>query len=158
MKNKKEESKKDDQNFWNIIYTILFITIYIELAQILIIARGSIPTSISFFDLSLITLATFRLTRLFVYDKMTRFVRDIFTPVDKDNNNGPLRTIHDILSCPWCFGVWAATMVTFFYFLTPLAWLPILILAVAGLSSFIQLTANMIGWTAENGKIKANKG
>jgi hypothetical protein len=47
--------------------------------------------------------------------------------------------------------------VVFFYFLTPLAWLPIFILAVSGVASFLQLVANMVGWTAENGKIQASK-
>lgn len=162
---------KDDQNFWNIIYSAFFAGICFLLCVILIQVRGSLPTSISFFDMALIMLATFRLTRLFVYDKITRFLRDSFFNahesyteegvtyfVKKERTNGPLRTAYELLTCPWCFSVWAATVVVFFYFLTPLAWLPIFILAVSGVASFFQLVANMVGWTAENGKLRATKG
>jgi len=50
--------------------------------------------------------------------------------------------------------MWIAFFVSFFYFLTPYAWFPIFFLAIAGVSSFIQLTINLIGWRAEKTKIK----
>lgn len=165
------DTKKDDQNFWNIVFSCFFIVFCFGLLKIVFSVRGSIPTTISLFDLSLITLATFRLTRLFVYDKITRFLRDAFFHSNevyteqgvtyfskKERTHGPLRTIYELLTCPWCFSIWAAIVVIFFYFLTPLAWLPILVLAVSGLASFLQIIANMVGWAAENGKIKASKG
>ena len=132
--------------------------------------RGVAPTSIPLFDLLLIILAAFRLTRLFVYDKITRFLRDalyhakeVYTEEGvtyfgtKERTTGPLRTAYDLLTCPWCFSVWASVILVFFYFLSPLAWLPILILAISGVASLVQLIANMIGWAAENGKIQASK-
>jgi hypothetical protein len=165
------QNNKDDQDFWNIFYSILFILFSYGLFKILIAVRGSVPTSISLFDLVLVVLATFRLTRLFVYDKITRFIRDLFFHSNeayteqgvtyfekKERIHGPLRTIYELLTCPWCFSIWAGLMVIFFYFLTPFAWLPILILAVSGIASLIQIFANMLGWAAENGKIKASKG
>jgi hypothetical protein len=163
--------QQDDQNFWNIIYSIFFVAFCFILFRILLAVNGGIPTSIAPFDLSLIILATFRLTRLFVYDKITRFLRDLFFHANesyteegvtyfakKERMHGPLRTVYELLTCPWCFSVWAATVVVFFYFLTPYAWLPILILAISGVASLFQLVANMIGWAAENGKIKATRG
>ncbi len=36
-------------------------------------------------------------------------------------------------------------------------WLLILILAISGVASLLQLIANQIGWSAENGKIQASK-
>jgi hypothetical protein len=90
------------------------------------VVRGSLPTSISLFDLVLIILATFRLTRLFVYDKITRFLRDLFFHANemyteegvtyfskKERMHGPLRTVYELLTCPWCFSVWAGTVVVF---------------------------------------------
>jgi hypothetical protein len=166
-----EMQHNDDQNFWNIVYSIFFLVFFLILLKILFIVRGSLPTSIPIFDLVLIILATFRLTRLFVYDKITRFLRDLFFHANemyteegvtyfakKERMHGPLRTVYELLTCPWCFSVWAATIVVFFYFLTPFAWLPILILAVSGVASFAQLVSNSVGWLAENGKIKASKG
>ena len=164
------KTTQDDQNFWNIIYSIIFLCFCTILFKILVTVNGSLPTSISFFDLSLVILATFRLTRLFVYDKITRFVRDIFFHslesytengvthfAKKERTHGPLRTIYELLTCPWCFSIWASVTVSFFYFLTPLAWFPILILAISGLATILQIITNMIGWTAENQKIKSNK-
>jgi energy-converting hydrogenase Eha subunit G len=113
-------------------------------------------------------LATFRLTRLFVYDKITFFIRDALYHVKeeyteegvtyflkKERVEGPMLTAYELLTCPWCFSMWAATFVAFFYFFTPLAWLPICILAISGVASLVQIITNMIGWAAENGKIKA---
>lgn len=162
--------KKDDQNVWNIVYSLFFITVAYGMLRMLYSSEGGLPTSISFFDLILLVLATFRLTRLFVYDKITRFLRDMFQHTSEtytqegvtysgkiERTNGPLRTAYELLVCPWCFSVWAALLVTFFYYLTPLAWLPILILAISGLATAVQLTANMIGWTAENKKLEAQE-
>lgn len=120
---------------------------------------------IGVFDFFILVLASFRLTRLFVYDKITQFVRDFFqrtTLVDgvivrEKYGRGPLRTLSDLLDCPWCTGVWVALPVIFFYFYTPFAWYPLLLLAVTGFATFIQLSANAIGWTAENLKISASR-
>jgi hypothetical protein len=160
--------QKDDQNFWNVVFSIFFIAFCYGLFELLLDVRGTLPTSISIFDLVLIVLATFRLTRLFVYDKITYFFRDLFFHSNemyteegvtyfakKERMHGPLRTVYELLTCPWCFSIWSAVVVTFFYFLTPLAWIPILILAISSMASVLQILANMVGWIAENEKLKA---
>lgn len=87
-----------------------------------------------------------------------RYTQEGITYYEKtERTTGPLRTAYELLVCPWCFSVWAALFVSFFYFLTPLAWLPILILAISGVATAIQITINMIGWIAENKKIDATK-
>lgn len=153
---------KDDQGVWNFLFTVFFAGVFLELGYILY-QMGRLPIGISLFDSLLVTLATFRVTRLFVYDKITQFIRDWF--LDKEvavtdrgevlvirtkAASGPRRTLHELLACPWCFGMWSALFVAFFYFLTPLFWFPIFVLAVAGVASLVQLLANMIGWRAEN--------
>jgi hypothetical protein len=151
----------DDQGFWNFWFTIIF-GVQLAGATYILLATGKMPTSIPLFDFALVVLATYRLTRLFVYDKITQFVRDWFlikaTVVTgagdmivtrQKPSHGPRRTLADLLDCPWCFGVWAALFVTFVYFITPIAWYPIFILAVAGLATLVHLTSNMIGWKAE---------
>ncbi len=112
------------------------------------------------FDFVLMALATSRLTRLFVYDKITAFFREQFwDAVDTRGGyvlekpvGGPRRTVADLLSCPWCVGVWAAATVSFFYLLTPYAFFPILFLALSTVSTLLQLIANLIGWKAEQAK------
>ena len=134
-----------DQRFWNIVFTAGFAVLFIFLAVIVREVRHGFPTSISFFDLALLILATFRTIRLFVYDQITQFVRDFFAK----EVSGPLRAANDLMLCPWCFGMWSGLFLTFFYFVAPIAWFAILVLAISGVASFIQILINMIGWRAE---------
>lgn len=152
---------KDDQNFWNFWLLVLAVVLLVGEVWILV-EFGKLPTSISLFDAVLITLATFRLTRLFVYDSIMQFVRDWFlvrkvSYTDDDifitrrkYPSGFNRAMSDLFSCPWCFGLQAAMLVVFVYYLTPLAWIFILMFAVGGAATFIQLVANAVGWTAES--------
>lgn len=162
---------KDDQNFWNVMYSLFFLVVATGMIWSLQAVHGSLPTSITLFDLSLLVLATFRLTRLFVYDKITRFLRDIFFHAEEEYTQegvtyyrkaertyGPMRTAYELLICPWCFSIWAGLFVTYAYFLNKeLFWLPIFILAVSGIATAIQLLVNMIGWIAENKKLEASQ-
>lgn len=146
-----------DQYFWNVIFLLFYIGL-LTMAVIILDteARMGYP-DLTLLDLSLITLASFRMTRMFVYDSMTKFLREQFYDVKMVRNKvmlvkpvvGPRRTLADLIGCPWCFGVWATTCVAFFYMLTPYAYFPILILALAGVATLLQLFANMIGWKAE---------
>ena len=160
---------KNDQYFWNFLATLLF-GILVVFVGAYLLQEGKYPSEISLFDLSLLVLATFRLTRLFVYDKVMQFARAPFLDMVRANSEsgeptitlvkpkrGVRRTIADLLSCPWCFGVWASLVVVGAYYATPLAWFPILLLAVAGLATFVQLMANAVGWKAEYLKQETEK-
>lgn len=146
-----------DQYFWNIVFLLFYIGLLVMAIIILQTEARMAYTDLTLLDLSLITLASFRVTRMFVYDSMTKFLREQFLDAKVIRNKvtlvkpavGPRRTLSDLISCPWCFGVWATTLVAFFYLLTPHAYLPTLILALASVVSLLQLFANMIGWKAE---------
>lgn len=161
---------KDNQNVWNFIFVLFFLIVFGAGIWWLVRVNGRLPTSINLFDFTLLILATFRLTRLFIYDKITKFVRDWFLDekelitssgdmlfLREKPADGPRRTMADLLSCPWCTGAWFAPIVAFFYFLTPSAWFVILVLAVAGVASFIQVLSNMLGWRAEYLKKETSK-
>lgn len=166
-----ETHEKNDQNFWNIIYSLFFIAVTAIMIWSLQRVHGTLPTSIPLFDLTIIALATMRLTRLFVYDKITRFLRDMFYHREEvyteegvtyyrktERTYGPFRTAYELLICPWCFSMWAGVFVVYAYFLNrDIFWLPILMLAVSGAATGLQLFLNMIGWTAENKKLEANE-
>lgn len=160
----------DDQAGWQFFFSMFFVGLVALFVGVLV-RLGELPTSVTFFDATLITLATFRLTRLFVYDPITRWVRDLM--VDKEVVSeeplssvtirkpviaGPRRTLHELVSCPWCFGVWAALLTSFTYFATPYAWYPIFVLAIAGVASVLQIGANLIGWYAEGRKREVEAG
>jgi hypothetical protein len=146
-----------DQYFWNVVF-ILFYVGLLTMAGIILNTEARMPyADLKLFDLVLISLASFRVTRLFVYDGMTKFFREQFYDAKVVRNKvtlvkpitGARRTLADLTSCSWCFGVWATTMVVFFYMLTSYAYLPILILALSSVATMLQLFANMIGWKSE---------
>jgi|GEM_PF-182550 len=159
---------KDDQHFWNLILTTLFGVLLLASVYYFYRVEGATPSTISLFDFLLLSLAVFRITRLIVYDKITRFIRDFllasreFVGADglvyierRPRKKGPLRTISDLINCPWCTGMWVTLFVVFFYYTSPHAWYIIVLFAIAGAGNGLMLVANVIGWRAENLKIDA---
>lgn len=146
-----------DQYFWNFVFGIFFLLLTV-MGSIILQTESRIPLAdLTLFDLTLITLASWRLIRLFLYDSVMRWFREQFYDVKKVGKGytlekpktGPRRTLADLLSCPWCFGLWASASVTFFYLLSPYAYFFVLFLAIGAVASFLQILANMIGWQAE---------
>lgn len=161
--------ERNNQSVWYIAYSAFFIIIAILMVWSLYVSRGGLPTSISLFDLVILILATLRFVRLFVYDKITFFIRDWFQHAEEEythegvtyirkveRTDGPLRVGYELLTCPWCFSIWVALLVTYAYFIrTELFWVPILIFAISGAASGVQILVNMFGWSAENKKLDA---
>lgn len=157
---------KEDQNFWNFIFSLFFFVVLIVAMWELWGEYHDFPRAVPIFDFVLMSLAAFRITRLVVYDKITRWFRELFVQrrvFEQDGKTfvevqpferGFRRTISELLACPWCIGFWSALIIAFAYFMFPWAWFVILFLALAGAGSFVQITANAVGWTAEN--IKKN--
>ena len=152
--------KITDQYFWNFIFA-LFFALLVIMGAIILESESRIPlASLTVVNFALMTLATWRLTRLFVYDAITKFFREQFFDVVKVGRGydlekpkyGPRRTLADLLTCPWCFGVWAAFMVSFFYLLTTYAFYPILLLALSGVVTLLQLFANFLGFKTEEAR------
>jgi len=151
-----------DQYFWNAVFSVFFLILVVMFA-IILETESRIPLAeLTLLDYALVTLASWRLTRLFVYDVITKFLREQFLDVKKVGRGytlekpkgGPRRTLADLFSCPWCFGVWAATIVSFCYLITPYAVYPVIILAIAGVATFLQLLSNLVGHKAEEVKLR----
>jgi len=146
-----------DQYFWNFVFSVFFVVLVI-LGAIILETESRIPLAeLSLVDYALITLATWRLVRLFVYDMVTKFVREQFMDVVKVGRGyklekpktGPRRTLADLFACPWCFGVWSAAVITFLYLITPYAVFPIVLLSISAAATFLQLLSNLVGHKAE---------
>jgi hypothetical protein len=131
--------------FWNVFFGVFFLALVL-VGTGWLYNHGRLPTFVTIGDFFLIALAVFRLVRLVSYDIITGFLRDWLVPKDKETFLG---TLGSLIACPWCAGLWFAFFVTFFYFATPLAWFFILVLAIAGIASVVQILANLIGWSAE---------
>lgn len=130
------ENGKNEQYVWSFVFSLVYVLL-ITSSTIFLNSIDRLPSSISLFDFILLALVVFRLTHLFVFDAIMNFVRSFFSRFEK----GPGKTISNLLSCPWCTSVWMALFVVFFYALTPLMWYPYLIIAVAGVGIFIEVTA-----------------
>ena len=146
-----------NQYAWNIFFSLVFVGLLVAAVFILEQHAYKSVYDLTVLDYVLITLATWRLIRLFVYDAIMKFFREQFldeteiagVSVLVKPDRGPRCTLTDLFSCPWCFGIWAAALVIFFYLLTPYAFFAALLLAISAVASFLQILTNMVGWKAE---------
>ena len=107
---------------------------------------------ITWLNLFIFSLASFRLTRLFVYDHITGFIRNWFLKeVEEVQPNGEITSYYltkpgainqffgKLLSCYWCTGMWCAISIILTYALIPQYAYPLIIIfAVAGLGSILE--------------------
>lgn len=160
---------KNDENQWNMFFSVLFAVLLLGLGWIFWNVWGGFPQTINWFDAIILSLAVMRATRLLVYDKITRFAREWFAnkrEIHRDGmveievfpvKSGPRRAIGDLLDCPWCVGVWVALIFVGCYYLFAWAWYILFILAIAGVGTLLQILGNRIGWSAENLKLDAEE-
>jgi hypothetical protein len=134
------ENQWQKQSFWHSFF-LVFYPFLIGLSLWVLNRTVGLPKKIPIFDFFILSLATFRLIRLFVYDDITEHVRGYLHQFEI----GLGKELRNLLDCPWCTGIWMALFTSFFYFFTPFAWYPLLILALAGAGTFIQITIIKIG-------------
>jgi uncharacterized protein DUF1360 len=81
------------------------------LGAFLLLARGRLPERVGFGDIVRVGLASYKLGRLIAKDEVTSFVR---VPVTRDEEaqepeqEGLARALGELLTCPYCIGVWVA--------------------------------------------------
>lgn len=108
---------------------------------------------ISWLEFFVISLASFRLTRLIVFDKITAFLRAPFLTEEVEVNDsgeketyyvprkGLVRTFFgELVSCIWCTGIWSAAALYLSYLFWPVFVAPIIIIfAIAGGAALIEI-------------------
>lgn len=129
-----------EQDFWNVISSVVFISLAV-LLTIYLKNQNNLDFNIPAYDFILLILATFRLVRLFTYDSVTGYIRKYLSQFE----SGPKKTISNLISCPWCTGMWMSLVTTFLYLAIPASRVFILILALAGAGTFIQIIVWKIG-------------
>jgi Protein of unknown function (DUF1360) len=81
------------------------------LGLFLLLARGRLPERIGFGDMARIGLASYKLGRLVAKDDVTTWMR---APVTRDEDaqepepQGMARAIGELVTCPYCVGIWVA--------------------------------------------------
>lgn len=153
---------------WNTFFVLFFVAVG-ALFFITLLELNKLPRSMGVFDFIILSLATFRLIRLFVYDNIFLFLREAFMDIQNITVNSEeniifvksgsslKRTLYNLLMCPWCLGGWAALCAFFVFYLAPKSYILFLILAASSLASLLQLLSNKIGWRAELAKVKTEK-
>lgn len=142
------------------MFSVFFLILVIMGAIILETEARLAWAELTTFDYIIMLLASWRLTRLFVYDNITRFVREQFKDVVKVGRgyrletpkSGPRRLLSELFECPWCTSVWTSTIVVFLYLLTEYAVFPFVLLGLSAVASFLQISTNWLGHNAERAK------
>lgn len=137
---------KKNQHFWHFITATVF-GLLVVLLLIILNSIGKNPQSVPLFDFFILALATFRVTRLLVHDLVMDFIRDLFA----SSTHGLGLSMHDLLDCPWCTGAWVSLGIGYIYFLLPIAWPILFILAIAGIGTLLTILASLM-MVSLNGK------
>jgi hypothetical protein len=146
------------QIFYNMaVPGTLFLITAVILLWILKVVNGHLPTEISLPGLFLVVFASFRMIRGATYDKLLRFVREKFKyDVEVVEQNGQKmairrlvkpgfrRAINETLECPWCTGFWTTLIALFVYFISPVTWIVLAILAFSAGATFLQIFTNLV--------------
>jgi len=108
--------------------------------------------SFTWFEFILIGLAVFRLTHLFLYDKITESLRLVFLYEEKVINGeediewhyvtkgfGVKKFIGELFICHWCMSVWLSGMVIAGYLIFPQVFIVIIyIFSIAALAVILE--------------------
>ena len=116
------------QKSWNFLATLFYIGCFIGLAYGMKV-KGIGAEDFRFRELALMILATYRLTRLLVFDSIFKLFRDF---VKRRSNYLVFYVIREIITCPWCAGVWTAIIIVAIYFFVPFGQILILLFAISG--------------------------
>lgn len=93
-------------------------------AGFLVLARNRLPQRIGFGDLARVGIASYKLGRLITKEDVAAFVRAPVTESDASGEEEPKgegiqRALGELLTCPYCTGVWAAAGLTYGLVLFP---------------------------------------
>ncbi len=141
------------EKLWNIVSMFVFLIVFSGVAYIFHIKSIDIR-DIGIFDFAVISLATYRMTRLVVYDRLLKLFRDIIKSLSGTGFGDSLKSI---ITCPWCAGVWISLFNVFIFFVVPYGNMFLYIMAIAGIATFLQLLVNITGLTAEGKQIDVKK-
>lgn len=135
--------------FWNFLYTLVFLGLVL-FGGYFLWQQKLFLNQLKIFDFIIISLASYRLTRLLVYDKVLNFIRDKI--VNSTSEKGWLISSQYLLTCPWCAGVWMSLLITSLYLYHDIGKYLAYIMAVSGIASFIHIIITLLGLIAEERK------
>ncbi len=132
---------------WSFVFVVFFLLLLV-MALIILDSEARLSyTELTFIDLLLLTLATWRLNRLIMCDHITAFIREQFYDIKRvgkkisleQPKRGPFRVMVDLVSCTWCTSLWSAFILTFFFLLFEWFYFVILFMAFSAASSGLNI-------------------
>jgi hypothetical protein len=98
-------------------YATLTATFGTVLGVFLLLARNRLPERIGFGDMARLGLASYKLGRLIAKDEVTAFIRAPVTKGEESGEEEPKgegvqRALGELLTCPYCIGLWVAAGLT----------------------------------------------
>lgn len=136
------ERKHQAWNFWS---AFVFFGMVV-LVGFLLKKKGIDIKEMTIKDAVVVILASYRMTRILVFEKIFKYFRDV---LKKRENLYVLGTLSSIITCPWCAGVWVTMVIIVFYYLVPFGDLLVYVLALAGIASIVILYSNMLHMKTE---------
>jgi len=141
------ERKHQAWNFWS---AFIFLGLAV-LVGFLLEKQGIEIREMTFREAVVILLASFRVTRILVFEKIFKYARDL---VRAKQDYYLVGTISSIITCPWCMGVWTTLMIIALYYLVPFGDLLTYVFALAGIVSLIILLSNLLHmWTESRQRV-----
>ncbi len=131
------ERKHQAWNFWS----AFFFFGAIVLVGYLLKNKGIDIQEITMKEAVVIVLASYRMTRILVFEKIFKYLRNM---LKKREGLYVIGTLHSIITCPWCAGVWVTLFILVFYFLVPYGTVLVYVLALAGVASMVILLSNLL--------------
>jgi len=148
--------KKSDlsKKLWNSFYTLLFISTTIFAWHIMRNHNIKIE-ELQIIDFIIIALATYRMTRLLIYDEIFSYLREFITKSKKET--GFIQSTSFFLTCPWCVSIWMALFSISCYVLFPYGKMLVILFSVAALSNIFHVFISLLGWVSDERKIVSKK-
>lgn len=131
------EKKHQAWNFWS---AFVFFGAMILVGHLLK-EKGVDITELTFKEGLIVVLATYRMTRILVFEKIFKYFRDV---LKRREDLYVIGTLSSIITCPWCAGVWVTLVIIVFYFLVPYGVVLVYVLALAGVASLVILLSNLL--------------
>jgi hypothetical protein len=120
-------------------------------------------------DIALIGIATYRLSRLVTYDRVTSVLRQPFVEEGRGEENlegtiqrpkgtGLQRALGELLTCSWCASVWSGTINVAAYTLFPrVGRMFLMVLAASGISEILDPVFPLLNYLAGYTKDKQDE-
>jgi hypothetical protein len=136
------ERKHQAWNFWSafVFFGLIVLVSYLMRRQ------GFDIEDMTFKEAVVIVLASYRSTRVLVFEKIFKYFRDV---LKKRKDFLVIGTVHSIVTCPWCAGMWMSLIMVVFYYLVPFGDVLCFVMALAGIASLITIISNMMQMNAE---------